>query len=139
MLGIEYAMFEKGVVLDPVYNTADLMDARGDNAWPITTYTYAIIRTNIRGDRLRQGATCGTVRQLMLFWDWFLSSPHLEEVLAKYASVRIPRRCLWRRLVRGGCRCACSPSCASQMVEVKVPIRTGILAPASRPPPSCPL
>jgi len=91
MLGIEYAMFEKGVVLDPVYNTADLMDARGDNAWPITTYTYAIIRTNIRGDRLRQGATCGTVRQLMLFWDWFLSSPHLEEVLAKYASVSMAK------------------------------------------------
>mmetsp|Transcript_9355 Transcript_9355/g.17505 ORF Transcript_9355/g.17505 Transcript_9355/m.17505 type:complete len:1198 (-) Transcript_9355:274-3867(-) len=88
---VEYAMFEKGVVLDPVFNTADLMDARGDNAWPMCTYSYAIIRTNVRGDRLRQGATCETVLQSVLMFDWFFTSSVVEEMLSDYQMVGLPK------------------------------------------------
>jgi len=88
---IEYAMFEKGVVLDPVFNTADLMGASGDNAWPICTYTYAVIRTNIRGDRLRQGADCQTVLQTVLFWDWFYTSDVVEDMLSEFDMVGLPK------------------------------------------------
>ena len=48
------------------------MDASGDAAWPISTYSYVIIRNGLQGDRLRAGATCANVQATVEFWNWLV-------------------------------------------------------------------
>jgi hypothetical protein len=68
-------MLEKGLQYgnngdDPSRMTADIMDAAGDQAWPIATFTYIILRNGQDSDRLRVGATCENVKETVKFWEW---------------------------------------------------------------------
>jgi hypothetical protein len=74
---IAFAMLEKGLQFGnngdpPDKLTADIMDASGDAAWPISTYSYVIIRNGLQGDRLREGATCANVQATIEFWNWLV-------------------------------------------------------------------
>ena len=70
-------MLEKGLQFgnngdDPKRLTADIMDASGDEAWPIATFTYIVFRSGLppTGDRLRKNATCTNVQATVEFWNW---------------------------------------------------------------------
>jgi hypothetical protein len=74
---IAFAMLEKGLQFGnnddpPDKLTADIMDASGDLAWPISTFSYVIIRNGLQGDRLREGATCANVQATVEFWNWLV-------------------------------------------------------------------
>lgn len=71
-------MLEKGLQFgntgdDPSRLTADIMDASGDEAWPIATFTYLVLRNGLKptGDRIREGATCDNVKATIEFWNWW--------------------------------------------------------------------
>jgi hypothetical protein len=73
-------MFEKGLQFGnngdpPDKLTVDIMDASGDTAWPISTFSYVIIRNGLQGDRLREGATCANMQATVEFWHWLVLSP----------------------------------------------------------------
>ena len=86
---IAFAMLEKGLQFGnngdpPDKLTADIMDASGDAAWPISTYSYVIIRNGLQGDRLRAGATCANVQATVEFWNWLVLAKkplHLNSLL----------------------------------------------------------
>jgi hypothetical protein len=74
---IAFAMLEKGLQFgnngdSPDRLTADIMDASGDAAWPISTFTYIVIRNGLQSDRLREGATCANVQATVEFWNWLV-------------------------------------------------------------------
>ena len=71
-------MLEKGLQFgnngdEPSRLTADIMDASGDEAWPIATFTYLVLRNGLKpaGDRIREGATCDHVKATIEFWNWY--------------------------------------------------------------------
>ena len=82
-------MFEKGLQFGnngdpPDKLTSDIMDASGDSAWPISTFSYVIIRNGLQGDRLREGATCSNVQATVEFWNWLVLAQktlHLNSLL----------------------------------------------------------
>ena len=92
---VGFAMLENGLQFgnngdDPERLTADLMDAKGGLAWPIATYTYAIIRDGQDYDRLRSGATCEHVGATMQFLDWFYTSSLAKQLAARNDFVALP-------------------------------------------------
>lgn len=89
-------MLEKGLQFgnngdEPQRKTADLMDARGGLAWPISTYTYVIFRNGIEGDRLRPGASCETVLETLKFWHWFYTSDLAAQLATNRLFVSLPQ------------------------------------------------
>jgi len=68
---------------------ADLVDTKGLLTWPITGYTYVILRTGCPNDRLRHGATCANVRETVKYWKWFYSSKSVTELAGDYRSFDI--------------------------------------------------
>eukprot|EP00667_Euglena_gracilis_P000329 EG_transcript_328 len=87
--------------------TADLTNARGDNAWPIVTYNYVVLRKST----LRAGATCDTVRATVAFWQWFLTATVIESVAQDHYFVQPPdavRSMVVQRLA-GDVTCAGQP------------------------------
>eukprot|EP00667_Euglena_gracilis_P001143 EG_transcript_1143 len=78
---VQYAVLELGMNFgnngdNPTHLTADIVNAQGPNAWPISSYTYLAIRKST----LRPGATCDTVRAMMAFWLWFWYSTDMNTV-----------------------------------------------------------
>eukprot|EP00667_Euglena_gracilis_P000498 EG_transcript_498 len=70
-----YALLELGLTFgnngdDAHHLTAELSNAQGDNAWPIATYTYLIMRKS----SAKSGATCAAVEETAKFWYWFWTS-----------------------------------------------------------------
>mmetsp|Transcript_10648 Transcript_10648/g.27388 ORF Transcript_10648/g.27388 Transcript_10648/m.27388 type:complete len:1216 (+) Transcript_10648:587-4234(+) len=93
---VSFAMLEKGLQFgnngdDSERMTADLMDARGGLAWPISTYTYVIFRNGIGGDRLRPGATCEHVMESLKFWYWLYTSDTASQLAARKSFVGLPQ------------------------------------------------
>ena len=71
-------MLEKGLQFgnngdEPSRLTADIMDASGDEAWPMATFTYVVLRNGLEptNDRIREGATCANVKATLEFWNWY--------------------------------------------------------------------
>ncbi len=72
-------MLEKGLQFgnngdSPDKLTSDIMDTSGDASWPISTFSYVIIRNGLQSDRLREGATCANVQATVEFWHWSVLS-----------------------------------------------------------------
>eukprot|EP00668_Euglena_longa_P026247 GGOE01032847.1.p1 GENE.GGOE01032847.1~~GGOE01032847.1.p1 ORF type:complete len:1182 (-),score=408.89 GGOE01032847.1:274-3576(-) len=79
-----YALLELGLTFgnngdDSKHLTAVLSNAQGDNAWPIATYTYLIMRKSSP----KAGATCTAVEETAKFWYWFWTSD-LAASIVKY-------------------------------------------------------
>jgi hypothetical protein len=82
---IAFAMLEKGLQFGnngdpPDKLTSDIMDSSGDSSWPISTFTYIIIRNGLQSDRLREGATCANVQATVEFWHWLVLSTKASSV-----------------------------------------------------------
>jgi hypothetical protein len=63
--------------------TPEITDSRGMLSWPISGLTYLIIRTGCPSTRLRLGASCDNVRQAVLFWQWFYTSPAVPRIASE--------------------------------------------------------
>jgi ABC-type phosphate transport system substrate-binding protein len=63
-----------------------LIDARPSNAWPISSYTYLILRSNTT----RAGQGCTTRRGIVDFWAWFYNSNFVREVAVQYSFATLP-------------------------------------------------
>ncbi|KAK3281948.1 hypothetical protein CYMTET_10291, partial [Cymbomonas tetramitiformis] len=96
---VEFALLEKGLEFGNNGDqsdrlTADVQDAKGVFAWPITGYTYLIMRKNqVHGqplDRLRSGAECENVKHTVAYWNWFLSDPLVRSLAARHGFAPIP-------------------------------------------------
>eukprot|EP00667_Euglena_gracilis_P001340 EG_transcript_1340 len=88
---ITYAVLELGLSFgnngdDPSRLTANLNNAQGVNGWPIVAYTYIILRKS----QLRNGATCGSVRENVDFWQWFFTANVLQDIIQKPSLVQLP-------------------------------------------------
>ena len=78
---IKQAMIEKGLDFgnngdDPRRLTADLHNTIGDNTWPISSYTYFILRK----DTLRPGATCANRKATLEYLSWFYGAHEVDAV-----------------------------------------------------------
>mmetsp|Transcript_34593 Transcript_34593/g.98014 ORF Transcript_34593/g.98014 Transcript_34593/m.98014 type:complete len:1353 (-) Transcript_34593:263-4321(-) len=108
---IMYAMVEKGLSFQPVpwtsqessagdadcelpfqghRYTADLVDTKGILTYPISGYTYLVIRTGCPSDRLRRGATCRNVLETVKYWHWFYSSESVAELASDTGFASLP-------------------------------------------------
>lgn len=99
-VGVKAAMHERGLrfdvapKLDPpllssagglltVLLTADITGARCDGSWPITGFTYFVLRTRT----LRPGATCENREATVRFFDWFYNSDSVAEMAGRLGFV----------------------------------------------------
>lgn len=86
---LNYAVLQQGLEFgnngdNPDHLTADLMNAPGTSAWPISGYTYLVLNT------ASPGANCTKVRELMQYWDWFWTSTVATDVIQRYGFCPLP-------------------------------------------------
>uniref|UniRef100_A0A7S3Y1L5 G-protein coupled receptors family 3 profile domain-containing protein n=1 Tax=Heterosigma akashiwo TaxID=2829 RepID=A0A7S3Y1L5_HETAK len=60
--------------------TANLFGANGDRAWPITGYTYLVMRKTTT----REEGSCAHRQAVVKFWDWFYTSDLALELVESY-------------------------------------------------------
>ena len=90
---VEFAILEKGLAFgqngDAVERmTADVHDAKGIFAWPMTGYTYFVLRKQ----SLRKGATCENRKATINYLNWFYTSSTVAKIAAQYGFASLPEK-----------------------------------------------
>ena len=68
--------------------SVDLTSAVGVQSWPMAEYYYSSLKWNHTLEDSRIGYTCGTLSEVWLFWNWFLTSNIARKV--KFAIFSFP-------------------------------------------------
>jgi ABC-type phosphate transport system substrate-binding protein len=72
---VAFAVQELGGIFQNGRLTADITDPFSSLAWPISGYTYLIMRKETQ----KAGSTCAARSEVLLFWRWFMLSEALRD------------------------------------------------------------
>ena len=88
---VAFAILEKGLSVEASGNESGIISAeaqavQGSLSWPITGYTYFVVRKHT----LRESATCDNRREMISFLRWFYSSETSRSIMKHHSFATLP-------------------------------------------------